>query len=180
MTVLMSPIAAMTITRHCRRLKLSHGVTPAISVMIILSITLVCAFVVSVFSFGVLAPNTEEVTLTTDRVVAGLTSNNLTKSATSSLLVILYNHGKSVNITSLELSQNGWNSSITVWSITDRAQVGNSFFSGSHNFLPGGKVTTFTLYPVKSPVLTITVDETYLLMIQLSNGQSVISYLVAQ
>lgn len=146
----------------------------------VLSISLVLSLSVGAYTFGLFGPSVDKVLVTTARVTEGLTSDNNTNSATANVLIILKNPGDSTNISIIQMNQNGWTSSITAWSITPGNQVGNSFYVGGHNFLPGGNVSLFSLYPVTSPPETIKVGQTYSYMISFSNGQSISGYFIAQ
>lgn len=148
--------------------------------MLLLSISIVLALVLGAFSFGILGPSADKATLTMGRLNGGVTSDNVTVTSTASFVLELNNPGKTQNITGIQLTESGWTSPITNWAVTPDSQIGNSFMTGGHNTLPGGRVSTFTLYPVASPSVSITVDETFYYVITLSDGQSISGYLTAQ
>jgi hypothetical protein len=148
--------------------------------MVLLSVTLVLALVVGIFSFGFLGPSADKVTLTTGRLIGGVTTDNATVSSTASLLFELNDPGRTTNITAVQLNGNSLGQAIVEWSVTSNPQSGNSFFVSGHNSLQGGKVSIFTLYPVESPSVSITSGGTYGYVIDFANGQSISGYFVAQ
>lgn len=148
--------------------------------MLVLSISIALAFVVSAYSLGIFSPNVDRIVLTSGRLIAGVSTDNITISATSSILVDLKNPSYATNVTELELSENALPSSIKSWSTTSDPQPSNSLMVDSHNLVAAGTVTVLTLYPVSSPPVTITNGESYYYVIDFSNGQSVSGFLVAQ
>lgn len=158
----------------------SKGVTPAIAAMMILTISISFALVVSAYTFGIFGPNADRVVLTSGRLLGGVTSDNVTTDATASLQFELKNPGASTNITLVQMSESGLSSPITLWSVTAGSQAGNSLATGNHNSLAGGESTSFTLFPVTSQSISITIGSTYSYEIQMSNGQSITGYFEAQ
>lgn len=146
----------------------------------VLSISLVFSLSVGAYTFGLFVPNVDKVLVTSARITEGLTSDNNTNSATANVLMTLKNPGASTNISLIQMTHNGWSSLITTWSLTPGNQVGNSLYADGHNLLPGGSVSSFSLYPVYSPTETIIVGQTYSYIIYFSNGQSISGYFVAQ
>ena len=113
-------------------------------------------------------------------MLGGVTSDNVTVAATASLQFELKNPGAATNITLVQMSDSGWTSPLTLWSVTPDSRVGNSLATGNHNYLAGGKSTSFVLYPVTLPSSTITIGATYSYEILMSNGQSITGYFEAQ
>jgi FlaG/FlaF family flagellin (archaellin) len=158
----------------------SQAVTPVVATMILLSGTIILALVVGIFTFGFLGSGADTVTLSSGTLASGVTSDNTTISSTSSLVFYLKNPGRALNVTGLTLSGSALTSSISAWSITPYSQQGNSFLTAGHNSLPGGRTTSFTIYPVQVPSTAILFGETYTYYIVLSNGQSISGELIAQ
>jgi FlaG/FlaF family flagellin (archaellin) len=183
-----SPEGAVIRTIHLYRmnqgLSKNHierrAATPAIAVMLLLSVTLILAFVVGSFSLGIFGPAVKKVTLTTVALYEGVTSDNESVKGISWLHFSLNNPGQSTTITSISLSEKGLSSPITSWSTTALPQSGNSFSAGNHSALPGGGVSSFTFYPIQNPSVEIDDGQTFDYVIVLENGQTISGSLVAQ
>ncbi len=157
----------------------TQAVTPAIATMILLSTTLVLALVFGAYSFGFLGVDVKKITLRSAILYDGITSDNITVTATSSLRFELNNPGEATNITSLTITEEGLTNPVSSWSITPNAQPGNSFFVDGHNLVSAGQIISFTVYPVQNPSVGILTGQTFDYTISFADGQSLSGSLVA-
>jgi hypothetical protein len=156
------------------------AVTPAISTMVLLSGTLVLSLIVGAYVYGLDGPNVVKIQLTSIQLYDGVSSDNLSVSATSSLLISLKNPGLGTNISSITLIGSSISTSTTSWATTPNAQPSNSVFVQGQNNLSGGKSQFYTLYPVASPSVSILIGQTFDYTVSFSNGQTISGAILAQ
>ena len=123
-------------------------------------------------------PNTP-ITLSSATLYGGVTSDNTTLAATSSLTFSLNNPGSATTITSVTLTGAGLTTPITTWNIA-AAVHSSSYLVNNANSMTAGAVTAFTFYPVQSPSVPITTGQTFNYVMNFQNGQSVSGSLIAQ
>ena len=157
-----------------------RGVTPAIATMILLSGTLVLALLVGAYTFSIFGSSVKFAKLSLVIFYEGVTSDNQSTAATSSFRLSLNNAGNTESISSLTVTVSGTSNSITSWSTTPGAQPADSFFVSGNNALPGGVTSSFTIYPVHNPSISINSGATYDYVISFSNGQSISGVLIVQ
>lgn len=162
------------------RRRSESAVTPAIATMLLITATLVLALVVGAYSSSLLGPNVDQVQLVSILLYDGDTADNITTTASASLILVLKNPDVATLISSIELSSPALDVPITSWSVTDAPQSGNSFFVNGQNELAGGSTNSFTIYPVQSPPMDISVGGTFDYLIEFSNGQSISGAIIAQ
>ena len=161
---------------HAKR----RAVTPAIAVMLLLSVTLIMAFIVGSFSFGFFGSTVKRATLTMVELYDGVTSDNASIRGISWLRFSLNNPSQPTTIASITFSEKNLSSPIASWSTTALPQPGNSFRAGNNSIVPGGKVSSFTFYPVQKPSVEIDGGQTFDYLIMLGNGQQLSGSVVAQ
>jgi hypothetical protein len=150
--------------------------------MILITATLVPAMVVGAYTYGIFGSNYAAIsfTLTSAALFGGLTTDNVSGTATSYFQVFLRNPGPASIVTSIIMTGATLNGQISSWSLTPNAQPDNSFLAGGHNSLLGGNVIQLTLYPVHSPIVVIATGELYEYVISFSTGQSISGSIIAQ
>jgi len=162
------------------RKNLIRGVTPAIATMILITATLVLALVFGAYSSSLFRPSVNQVQLISVLLYDGATSDNLSKSASASLTLVIKNPDLTASISALKLSSTALEVPVTSWSLTAMPQYNSSLFAAEHNLVVGGTTTAFVLYPIHNPSVSLPVGATFEYFIQFSNGQSIFGDLIAQ
>jgi flagellin-like protein len=160
------------------RLRASRkAVTPVIATIILIAGTLVLALVVGAYTFGLFGSNVKTITLSSATLYGGIESaaRGGSLSGSSYMTFSLNNPGSASSISSITLTGSGI-AAITTWENSG----GTDFLQSGNNYLSGGQVSPYTLYPYGNNLNTITTGQTFNYVISFANGQSVSGSLVAQ
>ena len=148
--------------------------------MVLLSATLILALIFGAYTSSLITPNVNRVLLTSMILYGGMTGDNITQRATSSMIIVLRNPGLTTNITSIWLHTSSLQAPLVSWSNVPGPAQENSFFSGTEDVVLGGTATSSTIYPVYDPPSPILSGETFEYIITFGNGQSLSGAILAQ
>ncbi len=176
-------------TKTLRMKNSKKGVTPVIATIILIAGTLVLALVVGAYTFGLFGSNVKTVTLSSATLYGGVANEKgyitgTTLNSTSYIVFSLNNPGSSSSITGVTLTGSGIKSMTTWENSTAVAVPFTSTSAGDSNYMAGGQVTSYTLYPTMAAgtgaTQSVTTGQVFNYVISFANGQSVSGSLIAQ